>query len=47
LSAIQNGGKLFSIIADEYRDCSNKEQMALVVRYVDAQSVVQEMFFHF
>ena len=47
LNAIQSGGKLFSIIADECRDCSNKEQMALVVRYVDAQSVVQEMFLHF
>ena len=47
LNAIQSGGRLFSIIADECRDCSNKEQMALVVRYVDAQSVVQEMFLHF
>ena len=26
---------LYSIIADEARDCSNKEQMSLVLRYVD------------
>ena len=27
---------LYSIIADEARDCSNKEQMSLVLRYVDS-----------
>jgi len=44
LNAIKSGGRLFSIIADECRDCSNKEQ---VVRYADAQSAVQEIFFAF
>ena len=29
------------------RDCANKEQMSLVVRYVDAHSTIQEAFLAF
>ena len=35
--AVQKAG-VFSILADESKDCSKREQMAIVVRYVDADS---------
>ena len=37
----------FSILADEVTDCSNKEQMPLVVRYVDGHERIQERFLKF
>ena len=29
---------IYSIMADETRDCSKKEQLSIVVRYVDVES---------
>ena len=37
LNEIYAGSKLVAVIADECRDCANKEQMSLVVRFI-AQS---------
>ena len=37
----------FSVIADEGRDCSNKEQMPLIIRYVDKYLEIQESFMGF
>ena len=39
--------KFFSIIADEAADVSNKEQMSLVLRFVDEQSNIREDFVRF
>ena len=39
--------KFFSIIADEARDCSNKEQMSLVLRFVDSNCDIREDFIRF
>ena len=36
--------KYFSILADEVTDCSNKEQMPLVIRYVDKSGCIKERF---
>ena len=44
LQDIQTGSKVFSIIADESRDCSNKEQMPLIVCFVDE---IKETFMGF
>ena len=44
---IHNGSSIFSVIADEARDCSNKEQMPLVIRYVNSRKVIQESFMAF
>ena len=38
---------VFSVIADEARDCSNKEQMPIVIRFVDSKKVIQESFMAF
>ena len=38
---------MYSIIADEARDCSNKEQMSLVLRYVDSNLDIREDFVSF
>ena len=38
---------LYSIITDETRDCSNKKQMLLVLRYVDSHLDVREDFISF
>lgn len=38
------GDSLFSILVDECRDSSNKEQLAIVLRYVNAQGCVKECF---
>ena len=35
---------MLEVIADECRDCANKEKMSLVVRYVDTHSTIQEAF---
>ena len=37
--------ELFSILVDESRDVSVKEQMAIVVRFVDKRGIVTERFF--
>ncbi len=37
----------FSILADEARDVSNKEQLPLVLRFVDTESTIREMFVGF
>ena len=39
--------KYFSILADEVADCSNKEQMPIVLRYVDSDSTIKERFLEF
>jgi hypothetical protein len=39
------GDAKFSILIDETCDVSKKEQMALVLRFVDKDGVLQEMFF--
>lgn len=39
--------KFFSIIADEASDCSNKEQMSLVLRFIDQSCEVREEFMGF
>lgn len=39
--------KFFSIIGDECADCSNKEQLSLVLRYVSLSCDVKEVFFRF
>ena len=44
---IHNGSSIFSVIADEARDCSNKEQMPLVIHYVNSRKVIQESFMAF
>jgi hypothetical protein len=42
--ASQITGRFFALLADEARDVSTKEQMSLVVRFVDAQGYIQERF---
>ena len=37
----------FSILADEASDCSNQEQLSLVIRYVDSDCVIREEFLGF
>ena len=38
------GSRVFSVIADEGRDCSNKEQIPLIIRYVDKHLEIQEFY---
>lgn len=38
------GDECFSIIVDESRDISNKEQMAIALRYVNSGGIVVERF---
>ena len=38
---------MFAPIADESIDCSNKEQMALIIRYVDQNNQILECFVRF
>ena len=42
-----NTSGLFSVLADEVADVSNKEQMALVLRYVDRTGNIMERFIKF
>ena len=44
---MREGSKVSSIIADEARDISNKEQMPLIIRYVDKNNVIHESFIAF
>ena len=39
------GNAKFCILVDEAKDVSNKEQMAIVLRFVDVQGFLQERFF--
>ena len=47
LNKIHAGSKLFAVIADECRDCANKDQMSLMVRFFDTHSTIQEAFLAF
>ena len=47
MQEVLNGSGIFSVIADEARDCSNQEQMPLIIRYVDEHREIQEMFIAF
>lgn len=42
-----HAAKFFSILADEATDCSNIEQMSLVVRFVDKEHCIREEFLGF
>ena len=37
----------FSVLADEAQDCSNKEQMPVIIRFVDKDKEMREEFFRF
>ena len=39
--------QFFSILADKSSDCSNQEQLSLVIRYVDSDCVIREEFLGF
>ena len=39
--------KFFVVCADEAADAANKEQLALIIRFVDKSGLVQEHFFEF
>ena len=39
--------RVFSILADEVRDCSNTEQISFVMRYVDKSCQIREEFIQF
>ena len=47
LGDIKAESKVFVVIADEFRDCSNKEQMSLVTKFIDACNIIQEHFLGF
>ena len=40
-------GKYYNILADEATDCSLKEQIALILRFVDKKSTIREEFVSF
>ena len=40
-------GKYFTVLADEAADCSNIEQLSLVIRYVDGQCKLKKHFIRF
>jgi hypothetical protein len=44
---LNSGSKIFSIIADESRDSSNKEQMPVIIRYVNRNAEIVESFLAF
>ena len=39
--------RFFSILADEASDCSNQEQLSLVIRFVDGSGEIGEEFLDF
>ena len=47
LTNINNGSRYYSIMADEATDISNKEQLSMVVRYVDSSKIIRESFIGF
>ena len=39
---IRNSGVYFvSVLADDTKDCSRKEQLSIVLRYIDIESAIQ------
>ena len=42
-NAVKEAG-VFSLLADETKDCSKQEQLAVVLRYVDDKAVIHEKF---
>ena len=42
-SGVRDAG-VFSLLADETKDCSKQEQLAIVLRYVDSKAVLHEHF---
>ena len=44
INDINTGSRFYSILADEAADIANKEQLAMVIRYVDAERVIREAF---
>ena len=44
---IVKSGGMFSILADEAADVSNKENLSLVLRFVDSAAAIREVFFGF
>jgi hypothetical protein len=47
LTNINMGSRYYSIMADEATDISNKEQLSIVVRYVDNSKIIRESFLGF
>lgn len=47
MDEVSGCSKVFAVIADESRDCSNKEQMPLIVRYMNEAHQIQESFVAF
>ena len=41
---IAAGSRVFTIFAGEGRDCSNKEQMPIIIRYMDEAHNIREDF---
>lgn len=41
------GARIFSVLADEVTDCSNWEQLSIVLRFVDAKESIREDFMGF
>ena len=44
---IRNGLTYYSELADEAADCGNKEQMPILLRYVDSNKEITERFIKF
>ena len=42
-----NANPFFTVLADEACDCSNQEQMLIVVRFIDSKHVIREEFLGF
>ena len=42
-----NESGVFAILADESTDCSNEEQLALIIRFVDKNNEIREEFLKF
>ena len=47
LKNIINGSRYYSIMVDEATDISNKEQLSIVVRYLDSCKIIRESFLGF
>ena len=43
-TAVKKAGA-YSVLADETKDCSKQEQLAMVLRYVDQETAVQHEHF--
>ena len=42
-NAVREAG-VFSLLADESKDCSKQEQLAIILRYVDDKAIIHENF---